>query len=321
MSIEHKRNSKQGKIDRQVAASFPDKKRGEFNYDQITEYIQVAQRLSQEMQVGQEEATWIPRLEYPNLPILILYMTDIHYGNVGTDYDLLDEHLRLVTDTPNCFCLIGGDTVDNFSAAKHPVAAIMGDAISPQVQTQAMMLKLLELDAMGKIGGICFGNHEDFLNMAGYDFYNTFMKEFHAPIFPTGGKLTVQVCKQTYEIGWSHMHWGRSKMNITNAAKRALNYSTPGCDIILLGHDHQSAGEIFDQAGERVIAIDGGTYKLNEPNGKKWGLGPAGQPGFTLILDSQEKNMNFFRDPQTAQQHLLAFIFKEEQERSQALQR
>lgn len=280
---------------------FPDKKEAKIDYSRITRFLQEAQAIREEASVSQETATWIPQVEYPNLPIAVVYMTDIHYGNLGVDYKLLDSHLRIVEETPNTLLLLGGDTIDNFSPSKHPIA-MLGDAVTPQMQAQAFMEEIKRFDAMGKLGGICHGNHEGFIGMAGLDYYQTFMQGLKAPIFTAGGMIDLHYGDEEYKIGWNHTHWGRSKLNITNAAKRAMEFSYPGAEIVLVGHDHQAAAEMFDRAGKRRLVIDGGTYKINDPTGKQWGLGEPGRPGYTMFFWPHEHRFEMVADPETAKE-------------------
>src|SRR3990167_4815499 len=109
--------------------NFPDKKQANINFDRVTNFIKEYATLTHEADVGQETATFLAHGEYPNLPINIVYMTDIHYGNRGTDYDLLQEHFKIIEETPNTFVIFGGDEVDNFSPSKHPRRMFRGAKI------------------------------------------------------------------------------------------------------------------------------------------------------------------------------------------------
>lgn len=287
---------------------FPDKKVAITDYDRVTGFINEAAALSTEFDVSQEHATFMAWGDYPELPICFEFFTDVHYGSLATRYDLLNEHLSILEETPNFFSIWGGDDTDAFSPSKHPVG-MLGDAITPQMQAQAFGSKLLELDRKGKIALIQGGNHTDWIDTAGYDFSQTFYEDMQAPIFRAGGVLEIVVAgQQSYRVGVNHTHWGNSKLNPTNAAKRAMEFSYPGTDIVLLGHTHQAAGEMFDRGGEQKIAVIGGTFKLDDIYGKKWGMGHAGKPGYTIMLWPNQKRMELFRDPIIAQHYLLTSI-------------
>jgi hypothetical protein len=286
---------------------FPNKKKSEINYERITKHIQESADIRGQIEVGQDNATWLIHPEYPKAPIMLLYMTDVHYGNIGTDYKRLNKHFEIVEKTPNTYLIMGGDGIDNFGI-KHAHAAIMGDAIPPQVQAQAFMDKLTQFDRRNKLGCVVYGNHEDWMNLAGYDFYQTFMRELQAPVFTKGGILTIDLEGQKYKFGISHKHWGVSKLNITNPAKRGMEFSWPGVDGVLLGDDHQASAEIFSRAGKRLVVIDGGTYKLNDSTGQKWGLGAPGEPGYCLILWPDQRKFEVMDDPETARDFIMCRI-------------
>jgi len=134
-------------------------------------------------------------------------MTDIHYGSIGVDYDRLNEHFDIVENTPILSVVIGRDTIDNF-AIKHAYAGITGDAIPPQVQAQAFMEKLLSIDNKNKLGATATETMKIGCLIAGLDYYNTFMGDIKAPVFPKGGNLTTKIGSQKYEDRDSFINFG-----------------------------------------------------------------------------------------------------------------
>ncbi len=286
---------------------FPDKKIADTSFRRAVDEIKTSQEYSKKSEIAQEHATWMPYGEYPELPIAITFMTDIHFGGKGVDYDLLEEHFKTIFDTPNMFVLMGGDIIDAFSPTKH-ASGMMGDAIPPDEQLEAMMDVMGELDRKGKLGAFQTGNHDNFSDLAGYRF-ERFLHELQCPVFSGAGNIdTIVNGGQKYRIYWSHSHWGNSKLNISNAAKRALQFSSPHADIALLGHVHQSSAENFDIGGEQKVAVVGGTYKRKDSWAGKWGMTTPGMPGYTLLLWPDQKRMDVIRDPQTARQVMRGLI-------------
>ena len=296
-------------------SEFPDKKQSTVIYERITSHIRDAQEIHQEADVGQEQGQWNIKAEHPNLPIMLAYMTDVHYGSLGVDYETLDRHFSIVESTPNTYLIMGGDGIDNF-AIKHAHAGIMGAAIPPQIQARAFMDKLRNLDIHRKLGAICFGNHEDWVGIAGYDYYQTWMRDMNAPIYTRGGMLTINMGGESYALGITHKFWGVSKLNITNSPKRALEFGYPDAEIMLTGDDHQSGAEIFDRGGKRMLVIDGGTYKTKDPTGKKWGLGPAGRSGYAIFLWPNEHRFEVFSDIDSAKQVMDSLLLLKKHERN-----
>lgn len=293
---------------------FPDKRRPEINFKDTTAEIRRQTEYSQKVEIAQEEATWHCYGEYPELPVAVVYMTDIHYGAKGVDYDMLEQHLETIKNTPNMFLLVGGDVIDAFSPTKHSTG-MSEDVIGPDEQAEAMMDMLSEMDRLGKLGGVQIGNHDDWSLLAGYRF-ERFLSELQCPVFSGAGNINIMVGDggETYRTYWSHSHWGVSKLNITNAAKRAMQFSSPDAEIALLGHVHQGSVEHFDIAGEDKIAVIGGTYKQKDGWASKWGMTAPGKPGFTLFLWPNEHRKEVFRTPEFARDTIINAIRNKEED-------
>ena len=294
---------------------FPDKKVRELDYERTTEFLKEAQEIGSAFEIGQERATWIPQTEYPTLPLVLLLGSDFHYGSIHTDYDLLHRHLDIVKDTPNFFLATNGDHVDNFKPAKFP-SGMIENPLPPQFQARAFVRELLSMDKKGKLAIIGHGNHDDFgFDIAGQDFYESFMDEFMCPIFTKGGILTVQTNGAMYRMVQNHTYWGRSKINITNAAKRILEYEGSGtCDIGWLGHTHQSSYEHFTKGEQELIAVVSGSYKVKDPYAAKRGISikRAGHPGIALMLWQNHKHIEIFKDIEIARHYTKGMVFEEE---------
>lgn len=295
---------------------FPDKKEANIDYERVTSFLKEAQQINKEAKVGQKEATWLIEAEYPNLPVIILLASDIHYGSMGVNYKLLDRHLKIVENTPNIYACFNGDQIDNFSPTVIP-DGMLNNPISPQMQAQVFMERLSELDRKSKIGLLAHGNHDDWIRAAGYDFYQTFMREFEAPVFDEGGILNMVVGGVNYRMAVNHQFWGKSKINATNQPKRMIEYMGGGnVDIGWVGHTHQASYEHFNKGPKELIAVVSGTYKQDDAWGKKKGIDShAGMPGIALMLWPYEKRMEAFKDIEVAQDFMIAMITEYENPR------
>jgi predicted phosphodiesterase len=284
---------------------FPDKKRREWTTQEADEVVQKARALQEKFEIGQEEATWIPRLEREG-PIGILLMTDTHDYSTRTNIPLINEHLALVAETPNLFMVHNGDNCDNFNIALGSWATgVYEDPLPPQIASRAHARKLQRLDDLHKIGALGFGNHDDFGFRAGQDWYDSFLGHIRAPVLTTGGLVHIVVGNQTYDLAMTHKYWGYSKLNPTNMAKRFQEHEYPDADIIFLGHSHQSEGLHFERGGKDRIAVIGGTYKDSDEWARKEGIGGrSGSPGWCVLLWPHERKMQLFRDVRTASDFL-----------------
>lgn len=281
-------------------------------FQEATDLLRRHQDFSRTQEIGEHEQTHRLKLDYPTLPVMIWLATDIHYGSQNTNYDLLQEHLQILEDTPNTYMIENGDGVDNFNALFFQ-AGMMENPLKPQLQTLAFLDKIKALDKKGKLAGMTFGNHNEFMEDSGYEWDQTFLRDIKAPIFPSGGLLHLKVGKQTYDIAMTHRYWGYSKLNPTNAPKRYLEHEYPEADIVFLGHFHQSEILHFDRAGKDRIAVLGGTYKQKDEWARKRGIGGrGGEPGYAVLLDPVNRHMTGFKDIKDAQHHMLANIWMHE---------
>lgn len=281
-------------------------------FKRATDLLIEHQQLVRSSEIGAHEQSITLNLEYPNLPALIWLATDMHYGSQNTNYELLMEHLQMLEETPNMFLVSNGDEVDNFNAMFFQ-SGMMENPLKPQLQTLAFMEKLQEIDDKGKLAGITFGNHNEFMEDSGYEWTQTFLRDIEAPVFPSGGLLHMNIGQQTYDIAMTHRYWGHSKLNPTNANKRYLEHEYPDADIVFLGHYHQSEILHFDRGEKDRIAVMGGTYKQKDEWARKRGIGGrSGTPGYAVLLYPNERHMIGFKHLEEAQHHLLGKIWMQE---------
>jgi hypothetical protein len=274
-------------------SQFPDKKIRTLDYTKAEEVVTLVSEFKKEIEVGQKEATWIPKLDIPGKPLTFLFLTDVHYLSTHSETKVLNEMLDIVKDTPNFYVITGGDDCDNFNTSMGKLTSgMMENPLEGGIQGQMWRNKMRVLDDLGKIGGMVFCNHTDWMwSTSGVDFYDTFLGQFQCPLFTSGGELHIKLGQEQYDIGLTHKYWGTSKLNPTNACKRFLDFEHPNADIILLGHTHQSEVLTFEKGGREVVGAIGGTLKLYDTWARKNGIGGrAGSPGicFTLWPDHHE---------------------------------
>lgn len=288
--------------------TFPDKKMVNIDNQKIEDAVKLIREIKKETEVGQQEATWIPKLDYPDRPMLFLFLTDVHYTSIKSDHDRLNKYLQVVSETPNMFLVTGGDDVDNFNVQLGKVASgVYEDPIEPGVQGLAWRKKVRELDAKNKVGFMVFGNHTDWTYGGGTDWYDTYLGIMECPILTSGGLVRVLFEKgQRYEIAATHKYWGTSKLNPTNACKRYLEHEYPTADVVLLGHTHQSEMLHFDRGGKERIGIIGGTLKVDDNYARKHGIGGrSGTPGMCVALWPDHREMQGYKNFERAvEEHL-----------------
>lgn len=290
----------------------PDKKQRVVDYQAANKVIDDARNVLKKAEVGQDEAIWDIKTEYPMLPVAISCMTDTHWGSTRVNNSLLNQHLDLIESTPNFGMVTNGDHIDNFAPFFHS-SGMMENPLPPTAQARAFTQRLKSLDDKDKIGVLSYGNHDTSMDAAGLDWYDAFMEDFKCPIFTAGGLLHIKYGTQNYDMALGHTYWGRSKINPSNAVKRFIEYEYPQADIGFLGHTHQSVLEHFDRGGKDVIALVGGTYKDSDKWSKRMGIGGReGKPGMTVMLWPDERKMQIFKDIEVAATFMRALIYQAE---------
>jgi hypothetical protein len=266
-----------------------------------------ARRIYKEMEVGQREATVELRTPYPDLPAYIWLNTDDHIGSVMTDYESFMRDFNTVKNRPNFSLISNGDEIDHFMTINKASGGVYENPMSPQQQGRLFQKMFKGMDDLDKIIAFSFGNHNQWLRGAGYKFENTWLENFKAPVLNCGGVVTIKYGSQEYKVAISHMHWGSSKLNPTNACKRMLEHDYPEADIIFLGHTHQKEVLHFNRAGKDHVGVIGGTYKTSDEFGSEHGYGSCrgNIGGITLAIFPDTKKIVPFYSIQEAEEDLL----------------
>lgn len=204
-----------------------DKKRNAVDTDGILELLNSAKRLAEDMDVGQREATITLKPKHPNLPAFFWLLCDSHLGSVLIDYPAFSKQYQQVRNTPNFYAICNGDEIDGFLVGMGGTSAgVYEDTISPEQQALLMRGLFKALDKEGKVAGMSFGNHNQWVKNAGLKFENTWLRDFTCPILNCGGQLTVNYGQQSYKIALTHRYFGGSRLNITNPPNASLTWST-----------------------------------------------------------------------------------------------
>ena len=82
---------------------------------------------------------------------------DLHIGDAMSDWEYIQEMLSYIKDTPNCYCILGGDLMDTAIASS--IGDTYGANLQPMEQLK-MCVKLFE-PVKEKILCVLHGNHEN----------------------------------------------------------------------------------------------------------------------------------------------------------------
>lgn len=236
--------------------------------------------------------------EYPDMPYLVWWASDMHIGHVDTDYTLLRKHIELAENTPNVGIVSVGDDIDY---------GVLGKFINRFIQTMSPQGQIFTAeDLMAELNGrnprdkqliLChlMGNHTQTLMELSGVVYESFYRQSKAAILPGRGEMFLQVGEQNYEVALAHKYTGRSRLNITLEPKRLMDFEFPSADIAVVGDMHKAGYEKFFKGGKERLAIRPGTYKVGENLFEKnRGYGQADLGGScTLFYPDKHKMLPF----------------------------
>lgn len=84
-------------------------------------------------------------------------MADLHIGDLMSDYKLIMERIEHIKNTPNAFCILGGDLMDT------AIASSIGDTYGANLQPMEQMKQCVKIfePIKDKILCVLSGNHEN----------------------------------------------------------------------------------------------------------------------------------------------------------------
>lgn len=179
----------------------------------------------------------------------ILPMADIHLGDNSCDYKLVMERIEYIKNTPNAYCILGGDLMD--AAIASSVGDTYGANLSPMEQLK-QCVKIFE-PIKNKILAVLPGNHENRIYKAdGLDITELMCSQLGIPekysattalLFIRFGKRkgpNYHGRRQLYTIYCTHGSGGGRKEG--GKINRLADLATiVDADIYLMGHTHLPA--------------------------------------------------------------------------------
>jgi predicted phosphodiesterase len=280
-----------------------------FSFDQVIEVLELNQHMEESFQPGQMRAEIMLTPEYRGAPIMILFASDMHFGDRKTRHSLIKYHLDEVEKSPNTYIVFGADSIDNYQPSINSKAAMEQQSILPGIQSQVMVRRMKDFNDKRKAVAISTaGGHESFLSRQGYDWYCTYMSDFDfTPILMDRGIVCVHFGEQVYKICIVHDANSRKtdRRNPLSGAKALFGELPEDVDIILTGHSHLAVAEQSKIGCQPRLIIMGGSYKLSET----YELSDnRGMPGFSIFLYPDRKLVSFCADFEVGKRILEAEI-------------
>lgn len=220
--------------------------------------------------------------------IMVVNLSDIHWGHMDVDYELCDKLLKLVEDAPDTYCTFGWNILDSAIPSQFP-DGVMWSGQTAQEQVYTFRDKIQKLWKQNKIlsaigSGSC---HEGWLKKrAGWQVYRELFGDTDIPLLLNGGYLDIQVGQENYRTAHFHKLKYWSSLNKTHGGLRALD-RIADAEIVFTSHYHFAATgqtQMYNAPFTKEVAIiASGTCKTND----KWArdnFGMDGEAGGQAII-------------------------------------
>lgn len=202
------------------------------------------------------------RITFPHGPVCIVFGGDQHIGNAGTDVDRMFSEQEMIRNVPGSYFWQMGDLVDQFILGR-----LIAENWKPSlpVAEQWWLAEEYMNGFADRLLAVNAGNHDAWAQKAsGVDR----MRD----ITPNGVLYDADTIRATVEVGehkyriWTRHKWrGSSMYNMTHGQERGVRFDSPNFDVYVGAHKHTGAvARELIHAGERKIAIQVGTYKVQD---------------------------------------------------------
>lgn len=174
--------------------------------------------------------------------IWVLGIADIHWGNTGVDYEMVDKLFKTLETTPDTYAIFGWNLVDAAIAGKF-ADGLTESGMTVQEQVYTLKDKIDRLAKQNKIlGAIGMGScHEGWMKQkADWNIYRELFQDTDVPLLLNGGYLDIKVGKETYRTAHFHKLKYFSTFNKTHGGDRAMDRLTDA-EVVFTSHLHQAA--------------------------------------------------------------------------------
>jgi hypothetical protein len=236
---------------------------------------------------NQEYAKRMVEPKYGN-KIMVVNLSDLHWGHFDTDYSLIDKWLKIVEQTPDTYCTFGWNILDAAIPAQFP-DGVMWSGQTAQEQVYTFKDKIDKLWKQNKIlsaigSGAC---HEGWSKRkAGWQIYRELFGDTDIPLLLNGGYLDIQVGDENYRTAHFHKLKYWSSLNKTHGGLRALDRFADA-EIVFTSHYHFAATgqtSMYNPPFTKDVAvIASGTAKIHDKFSRDH-FGTEGEEGGQAII-------------------------------------
>lgn len=243
------------------------KKKGEFNWREWSDWIKDGQQLRRKASYSQEFAT--VKLGDGSSPVILVPFSDQHIGAWGTDYETLQKLTDEILTTPNVYVGLVGDYAE-YAIKLRSVLETTAQVLSPDLQTEFIESWFEEI--WPKVAFATWDNHgvERQEKLAGESSVKRMLSK-KVTYFNGIGHVDVQVGKEIYKVACSHVFkQGRSAMNPTASQVRYMRFEGIDRELTMQGDTHKPGIQKYKDGPLTRVAINAGTLHVNSGYAKRY---------------------------------------------------
>lgn len=238
-------------------------------------------------------------ITFPAEPFAFAMLGDTHVGGAGVDYASLKADAELIRDTPGMYALFGGDATNNWIVGK--LQALQRNEIMSHSSSWALFLDWI--DTIGdSLAAVIVGNHNVWTaKVAGYDPLAKHLE--HAAVLYDEDEIVFTLACGELEQRWKVRHkWrGSSIFNVTHGIEVGWERGDDDYDVGVGFHTHNGTlAREFVRHGRWRMAVQLGTYKLEDAYGREQGFARPPGLGRAAMVGHPDGRAEWFKDLATA---------------------
>lgn len=276
-----------------------DKKLATVDFWEWTGHLIDHQKLHERASRSQKKANI--HIDTPLDELIIQPLSDLHFGAIGADYELLKAYTNMILEIPELYIILAGDMVDNFVNFRNKLA--MHQQILSPDQQEEYFTEWLNL-IRHKVLFATWGNHEEFDEKAtGKNHIKKILNEKN--IYFNGiGQADVRINEQKYKIVVTHKTRFHSSFNTTHGLKQLARKDIPDADLYIAGDKHTPAKETAIERGMTQIFLMMGTLKVNDGYSQRYFSYMTNSDMPCVVVSTKTKKMVDFFDISSALKYI-----------------
>ena len=242
----------------------------------------------------------IPRIQMPDRPFAIAFLSDLHLGASGTDYKAIKKDAETIANTDGMYAIFHGDGIDNWILPK--MQGLQRKQMVPFDMEIALFAAWIQ-QISPKLLCVVAGNHDNWTKkMSGIDL----LKNITPP------DVLYDEHQILFDLLWGNNslrfairhHWrGSTQANPTGGMEKASKEID--ADVFIAGHTHiGTLFRSFISRGKDRVGVLTGTYKHNDEYARELGFVPSHHSGCGAIVVDTDGSMVWIRSLDEAARYL-----------------